>query len=100
MNCSDNSDRSRDITEFELTEQRNGTNKMENPVFISSYNKCKFILCSVRSFEYLGNSPFGINEHSFKRKKSVHSFLKKYEVLKISLGLKLTSREMIFLEAS
>ena len=67
MNYSNNSNRSTDITEFELTEQRNGSTKVENQLFISLYDKCKFTLCSVRSFEYLGNSLFGINEHGFKK---------------------------------
>lgn len=55
-NYSNNSNRSTDITEFELTEQRNGSTKVENQLFISLYDKCKFPLCLVRSFECLGNS--------------------------------------------
>lgn len=70
----------RDITEFVLIEQRNNTTKMESKLFMSSYDKCKFILWSVRSFEYLGNCSLGVNNMILREKKSVHSFLKKYEV--------------------
>lgn len=49
---------------------------MDSQVFISLYDNCKFILWSVRSFEYLGNSALVVTEHDFKREK-IYSFISK-----------------------